>query len=91
VSTVIGIRSTSHCREIGASSTLLLRKEVMPVAMSTVVPLAQERSQTMNRPTTMEDHDLLEEAYAEMMRLAENITGVLNYMSNDSERGYLAF
>ena len=45
----------------------------------------------MNRPTTMEDYDVLEEAYADMMRLAGTITGVLNYMSNDSERGYLAF
>ena len=45
----------------------------------------------MNRPTTIEDYDVLEEAYADMMRLAGTITGVLNYMSNDSERGYLAF
>lgn len=45
----------------------------------------------MNRPTTIEDYDLLEEAYADMMCLAGTITGVLNYMSNDSERGYLAF
>ena len=45
----------------------------------------------MNRPTTLEDYDLLEEAYADMMRLAGTITDVLNCMSNDSERGYLAF
>ena len=45
----------------------------------------------MNRPTTLEDYDVLEEAYADMMRLAGTITDVLNRMSNDSGRGYLAF
>ena len=45
----------------------------------------------MNRPATLEEYDVLEEAYADMMRLAGTITGVLNCMSNDSERGYLAF
>ena len=45
----------------------------------------------MNRPTTLEDYDVLEEAYADMMRLAGTITDVLNCMSNDSERAYLAF
>ena len=45
----------------------------------------------MNRPTSIEDYDILEEAYADMMRLAGTITGVLNCMSNDTERGHLAF
>ncbi len=45
----------------------------------------------MNRPTTMEDYDLLEQAYGDMMHLAGTITGVLNCMSNDAERGHLAF
>jgi len=45
----------------------------------------------MNRPTTLEDYDLLEEAYGDMMRLAGTITDVLNRMSNDTARGYLAF
>lgn len=45
----------------------------------------------MNRPTTMEDYDLLEEAYGEMMHLSEAVINVLNIMSNDCERGRLAF
>jgi hypothetical protein len=45
----------------------------------------------MNRPTTIEEYDVLEEAYADMMRLAGTITDILNCMSNDTERGYLAF
>ena len=45
----------------------------------------------MNRPTCLEDYDVLEEAHADMMRLAGTIIDVLNYMSNDPERGYLAF
>ncbi len=45
----------------------------------------------MNRPTTLEDYDILEEVYGDMMRLAGTITDVLNCMSNDNERGYLAF
>ena len=39
----------------------------------------------MNRPTTLEDYDLLEEAYADMMRLAGIVTDTLNVMSNDTE------
>jgi len=46
---------------------------------------------TMNRPTTLEDYDLLEENYADMMMLAGTITNVLNVMSNDTDRGHLAF
>ena len=38
----------------------------------------------MNRATTLEDYDLLEEAYADMMRLAGTITDVLNCLSNDT-------
>ncbi|MCE5255008.1 MAG: hypothetical protein LLG45_12530 [Actinomycetia bacterium] len=45
----------------------------------------------MKRPITLEDYDLLEEAYADMMHLAGTITDVLNHMSNDSEKGHLAF
>ena len=45
----------------------------------------------MKRPTTMEDYDLLEEAYGDMMHLPETINRVLNVMSNDTERGHLAF
>ena len=45
----------------------------------------------MNRPTTLDDYDILEEVYADMMHLAGTITSVLNCMSNDTERGYLAF
>ena len=45
----------------------------------------------MNRPTTIDDYDILEEAYSDMMHLGGTITGVLNCMSNDTERGYLAF
>lgn len=45
----------------------------------------------MNRPTTLEDYDLLEEAYADMMRLAGSVTSTLNVMSDDTQRGYLAF
>jgi hypothetical protein len=45
----------------------------------------------MNRPRTIEDYDLLEEAYSDMMLLAGSITGVLNDMSNDTDRGHLAF
>jgi hypothetical protein len=39
----------------------------------------------MKRPTTMEDYDLLEKAYGDMMHLPETITKVLNVMSNDTE------
>ena len=45
----------------------------------------------MKRPLTLEDYDLLEEAYPGMMHLPETVTRVLNIMSNDTERGHLAF
>ena len=45
----------------------------------------------MNRPTCLEDYDVPKEASTDMMKLAGTITGILNYMSNDTERGHLAF